>query len=324
MKLSPADFALCTPVEKGGSGRLFYRVGLPGDSRGILCCYDNSREENALYVPLARFLAKFGFPVPKVLDSIHNADGTGALLMEDAGADDLWSLRNADWPIRRSAYQSALRALYHLHMGGYFAWVPSNTKLMPKFDEALYGWERNYFLENAVGRYLGIELTSVEASALQQELGELAVRLQALPPQLVHRDCQSQNILWKDGAICFIDFQGMRVGTGFYDLGSLLWDPYVQFPPTERTELLDFYWNLGIPNMNQDVFGATFLDASAQRLMQALGAYGFLGIVKNRQDFLAHFPPALENLFAITRSNSSLPHLHQLTVRMRDKMQSLS
>jgi len=33
-----------------------------------------------------------------------------------------------------------------------------------------------------------------------------------------------------------------------------------------------------------------------QRLMQALGAYGFLGLVKSHPHFLSHIPPALASL----------------------------
>ena len=33
-----------------------------------------------------------------------------------------------------------------------------------------------------------------------------------------------------------------------------------------------------------------------QRLMQALGAYGYLGLVKGNRSFLLHIPPALESL----------------------------
>ncbi len=33
-----------------------------------------------------------------------------------------------------------------------------------------------------------------------------------------------------------------------------------------------------------------------QRLMQALGAYGFLGLVKGSQHFLTHVPAALHSL----------------------------
>ena len=38
-----------------------------------------------------------------------------------------------------------------------------------------------------------------------------------------------------------------------------------------------------------------------QRLMQALGAYGFLGLVKERTAFLDHIPAALESLREVLR-----------------------
>jgi aminoglycoside/choline kinase family phosphotransferase len=306
------EFPARAPIEKGGSGRQFFRVALADDSSAVLCRYDESREENALYAEIAAFLDSLGFPVPRVL---AEASAARWLLLEDLGAVDLWALRDAPWPERRAAYQSALLALHRLHHTGFARWSAAGCRLMPGFDAALYRWEREYFLENAVRRQAGLPLTAGETAALKSELAALAERLLRLPVQLVHRDCQSQNILWHKGSAHFIDFQGMRTGTGFYDLGSLLWDPYVNFSEDERATLLEFYRTLGPADIARADFEQAFLDASAQRLMQALGAYGFLGIVKGRADFLAHTPSALANLCAVTRTNPALPLLHALAVR---------
>ena len=184
--------------------------------------------------------------------------------------------------------------------------------LMPGFDDSLYRWEREYFLENAVQGFLEISLAGDAARALEAELQALAGRLLALPQQLIHRDCQSQNILLRNNTPCFIDFQGMREGTGFYDLASLLWDPYVDFTGAQQRELLEYYQSLGAPGMTDAGFAQAFLDASAQRLMQALGAYGFLGIIKGRKDFLTHIQPALDRLCIVTQANPMLPRLHEL------------
>ncbi len=108
----------------------------------------------------------------------------------------------------------------------------------------------------------------------------------------------------------FIDFQGMRVGTGLYDVGSLLWDPYVRFSSGEREELADFYRTLGGWEMTREEFFSALADAAAQRLMQALGAYGFLGLAKGKPAFLAHTRPALENLVAVTAGRAGLANLH--------------
>ena len=119
-------------------------------------------------------------------------------------------------------------------------------------------------------------------------------RLAGFPRVLVHRDFQSQNIILRDGQAYLIDFQGMRPGLAEYDLASLLHDPYVRLTNSERAELLDFY------RATAEVNDAEFLEkvrlCAMQRLMQALGAYGFLGLVKGRKDFLQHIPKAVRSL----------------------------
>ncbi|MDR3229758.1 MAG: phosphotransferase [Puniceicoccales bacterium] len=311
----PKEFADADPILKGGSGRQFFRVALHDGQHAVLCRYDDSREENALYADIADFLAKIGFPVPRVLARDDNAR---TLLLEDLGATDLLALRTAPAPERMAAQRSALAALAHLHNSALAQWQaagPTRPKLMPAFDAALYRWEQDYFWERtAVAVFNQPCLTP--PPALRAELDALAGRLLRLPAQLVHRDCQSQNILWHDGAARFIDFQGMRIGTGFYDLGSFLFDPYTSFSESERDALLDFYRACGGgATLTPAEFLQAFLDASAQRLMQALGAYGFLGLQKGRREFLAHIPSALANLRAVTEQNPLLPHLRQTTAR---------
>jgi aminoglycoside/choline kinase family phosphotransferase len=115
---------------------------------------------------------------------------------------------------------------------------------------------------------------------------------------LVHRDFQSQNVLIRNGSAWLIDFQGMRPGLAQYDVASLLLDPYVALPPAERAELLGFYQRLARRSgveISED-FEEIYHWCALQRLMQALGAYGFLGLRKGRTDFLAHIPAARQSL----------------------------
>ena len=157
-----------------------------------------------------------------------------------------------------------------------------------------------------------------EEDALEAELSALAARLLSQPPVLVHRDLQSQNVMIRDGEPVLIDFQGMRPGSFFYDLGSLLWDPYVAFPEGERDDLLQCYQEVSGSPYSWEVFRELFRLASAQRLMQALGAYGFLGLKRAKPHFLAHVRPALSNLIAVSAEAGSLPRLHALACRCRE------
>jgi aminoglycoside/choline kinase family phosphotransferase len=143
-------------------------------------------------------------------------------------------------------------------------------------------------------------------------LHAIADRLESLPRVLVHRDFQSQNIIIRDGQAYLIDFQGMRPGLSKYDLASLLYDPYVTISPNEREELFEIYRGLrernGSPLRVDDE--EIFLLCAMQRLMQALGAYGYLGLVKGNKAFLAHIPSAFGSLCSIVREISGLEKLH--------------
>ena len=140
---------------------------------------------------------------------------------------------------------------------------------------------------------------------------------------LVHRDLQSQNVMIRKGEPVLIDFQGMRFGSLFYDLGSLLYDPYVEIGEADRTSLLRTYYDLSRPLQDWDEFESLFHLASAQRLMQALGAYGFLGREQGKSHFLAHIAPALDRLIDVTGRTGTLPRLHALARRCRASVHSL-
>jgi hypothetical protein len=116
----------------------------------------------------------------------------------------------------------------------------------------------------------------------------------------------------KNGRPVLIDFQGMREGCLFYDLGSLICDPYVTFTDEERKELLAFYYELMSPAYSRDEFVQNFWMGSVQRLLQALGAYGFLGLKKNKPAFLGHIGNGLENLLTAVDNVSGLETLNDL------------
>jgi aminoglycoside/choline kinase family phosphotransferase len=189
---------------------------------------------------------------------------------------------------------------------------------MAGFGPELYRWEHDYFKDHFVRDVCGIELELSFEQELKAELSSLAERLAAAMPtserRLVHRDLQSQNVMIRDGEPFLIDFQGMRFGSPFYDLGSLLCDPYVNLSGSEQDELLSFYYGLWKWDLDWATFQSYFWEASAQRLMQALGAYGFLGVKKGLKAFLDHIPSGLRNLHRAAAHVASLPRLRDLSL----------
>jgi NDP-sugar pyrophosphorylase family protein/aminoglycoside/choline kinase family phosphotransferase len=302
------------PVGKGGSDRDFFRVAAAGTAPVILMHYGRMYAENDLYAGIDSFLQGVGVRVPAIYG--HDTERR-VILMEDLGDTDLYALRGAPWEVRRPLYEKVLALAVKMHAFSPDR-LPEGLCLMPGFDAALYRWERNYFREECVRNGCRINLDAAEDGSLETELSTLAGRLLLTAPVLVHRDLQSQNVMILDGKPILIDFQGMRPGSPFYDLGSLLYDPYVSFPKGGREALLRIYHEASGALYPWEEFRELFLMASAQRLMQTLGAYGFLGLKRGKRHFLAHIGPALENLIAVTAETGTLSHLNALARRCRD------
>jgi aminoglycoside/choline kinase family phosphotransferase len=296
------------PIEKGGSDRKFYRVRSSPEQTIILVKYNLEREENRHYVRIAQFLAEHNIRAPKIY--FHDA-GEGLIWIEDLGEKDLFSYRSESWLVRRAFYQSALDEIAKLHRVAEVESRAIRRNLPAEFNAALYLWEQNYFLENCLGRHFAIDKLKLDELAALPALHRIAERLDGLPRLLVHRDFQSQNIIMRNGEAYLIDFQGMRPGVAEYDLASLLFDPYVELSETERTELLSYYRKQQIENgrRSDSDFGETLRLCAMQRLMQALGAYGFLGLVKGHKQFLKYIPAAMKSLRAIVSNLDGLQKL---------------
>ncbi len=314
------------PLEKGGSDRKYYRLAMRDEASLILVKYGSQREENRHYCEIAAFLESLGIGVPTIFH--HDAEA-GLIWMEDLGNIDLWHFRNEPWETRQPLYRSALEQAVRLHTQGHVALAACGggelqDGAFPKptfqtaFDAELYRWEQAYFFENCASRYFGIPASETQAN--RERLDEIAERLAALPRVLVHRDFQSQNIMVQDGKACLIDFQGMRPGLAEYDIASLLHDPYVTLSGAERESLLGDYVVLcaeagfAVPSDFRERYDL----CAMQRLMQALGAYGFLGLVKERPHFLAHIPPALKSLKEVVARIPGLEEFNAMLQRMKE------
>jgi N-acetylmuramate 1-kinase len=297
-----------TPIEKGGSDRKFYRVRCSPEQTIILVKYNLEREENRHYVEIAEFLAEHRIRAPRIYfhDPVE-----GLIWIEDLGKSDLWSYREESWLVRRAFYESALDEIVKLHCLPEEAGCAIQKNLPAAFDAALYRWEQSYFFENCLGRHFGVGENRLSEATALPALHEIAERLGNRPRVLVHRDFQSQNIIIRNAQAHLIDFQGMRSGLAEYDLASLLFDPYVTFSRAECEELLAAYEakrNAALSPLSAQ-FRKIFHLCGIQRLMQALGAYGFLGLVKGNRTFLNHIPAAMTSLRSLVSEIDELGSL---------------
>jgi hypothetical protein len=270
------------------------------------------------YADIAMFLRSIHIPVPLVIS--HNPAAC-LMLMEDVGNADLWSLRNASRETRQGFYRKTLSIVHRLHSFPESDFPRGRVRLMDDFDLDLYHWEQDYFREHFVNGICGIDMEDSLGQEIEAELSVLARRLVENGGRtLVHRDLQSQNVMIRGGEPFLIDFQGMRFGNPFYDVGSLLCDPYVTFSEDEINDLLFFYYGLSKNDLDWPDFRNIFWEASAQRLMQALGAYGFLGLKKGLKTFLDHIPAGLMNLQRAASHITSLIRLRELSEICKERI----
>jgi hypothetical protein len=264
----------------------------------------DAANENDAFAYLAAHLGARGIPVPAVLAYERSR---GWLLVEDLGDRDLYgevrqTLQAAASPFPAdrervtSLYREAIDVLVRLQVDGAEGFDPRRTHNPPRYNVALMReWESGYFERELIGRRLGLGVPP----GLGAELDRLAGRAaEAGAAYLLHRDYQSQNLKIHRGRVFVIDFQGARLGPPQYDLAALLLDPYADLPADVRRDLLDHYLSLFTARTgeNRGRFLERFPVVAAHRLMQALGAYAFLGLQRGKPAFLAHIPVALRLL----------------------------
>jgi aminoglycoside/choline kinase family phosphotransferase len=295
------------PLPPAGSARSLTRLFHTG---GSLVLVENALpvtgavNENDAFFYLAVHLGARGIPVPGVLAYKRSR---GWMLVEDLGDADLFAEargalrgpgRDDPAALERLAalYREALEVLVRLQIDGVPGFDPRRTHNPPRYDaELMRQGESGYFVRELVAHHLGL----TPPAGLDDELDRLAARGAAAGSAfLLHRDYQSQNLKIHLGRVCVIDFQGARLGPPQYDVAALLLDPYVDLPAGQRGELLAHYLAhfAARGGESPERFLEHYPVLAAHRLMQALGAYAFLGRRRGKKAFLAHVPAALRLL----------------------------
>jgi len=305
---------LCQKIASGASGRQFYRMTSPS-GKIILMSYPGDKEENLLYAALGRWLRGENIAVPEILQE----DTERRLLwLEDVGELNLLGYcqeRSRKVP-EKDPFEQAISLLVKLQRLPEQPFPKQQIRTLPAFDRELYTFEQNYFREELLGRLPDIE--PIPFAALK-ELQSLPDTLLEGPCSWVHRDFQSQNlILDKSDRVHVVDFQGMRRGSSYYDLASVLYDPYTSLQPHRRQELASLYClESGRP---EDELRHYLPLAALQRLMQALGAYGKLGLGLGIPFFQQHIVPGFSQLNQACHECSMVPEFTQWLERNKPQI----
>jgi aminoglycoside/choline kinase family phosphotransferase len=275
---------------EAGSGRQYFRADVGGISFVVMQS-SSSDQDFEHFLDYSAFLASAGMSVP----AVHCvAREHWQVLLEDLGDYRLYDAYQADPEAAADYYRESVLLLAALQASA-MPIVARCPRLATRiFDIDYLRWETQYFFDN----YLTSRHTIADAETFETAFAALAEATLAHPQVVIHRDYQSQNLMVKDGCVRMIDYQGARIGSMYYDVASLLWDPYVSLPQEQVRVLFDAFTNVS-PTHSPDEAWGQFLEASLQRLMQACGAYCFLSEHKGRTSFAQHLGPGLQQLATV-------------------------
>ena len=284
-------------IAGAGSGRRYYRIKSPERSC-VLQVSPVVNDDFNRFVEYSKTFLDYKLPVPRV----YCVDTSACqILQEDLGKRSLYDYVNP------SAQSGSVRILYPEVIEALIRWQNASQSLFSshtniwlyRFDYASLKWETDYFTQNFLVDYKGIKDIPV---AVKNFYSLLAVSVESQTKVLMHRDFQSQNIMVRPNSeIAFVDFQGARRGSMFYDIASLLWDPYVCLPLDMIKDFFE-YWHMyyaGARIYSKEDAWMGFIHASLQRVMQALGAYCFLSRQKKIEKFAQYIEPGKKQLLAL-------------------------
>lgn len=276
------------------STRSFYRVR-HGGGTAIVMDYGGPFEAPSTDETAAAFFAAAGLPVPKIHESHPDA---GFLVMEDLGdrllEGVLLEVRGEGDP--PASWLDAVALAARIADRGTAALRDHPRADGPALDSVRFCYEMDFFLEHYVHGLCRVR----PWLPLRRALHRLADEAAETPRRvLCHRDYHSRNLLIRgDGSLAMVDIQDARWGPDTYDLASLARDAYVEIPEKWVNLALDRY--LGeLDTPPAAGFRQRFQVVSAQRMLKALGTFGYQTVERRSDRYREPIPRTLARLRAL-------------------------
>lgn len=293
-----------SPLPGAGSDRKYFRIH--GTEETVIGVVGPDRRENSTFTRLSKIFLKNNINVPWTSECF----GT-YYLEEDLGDVSLFSmLKDED---AESIICKCMDSLVNLQKTPLEEW--EQAVMCKPFDKRQVMWDLNYF------KYEYLKSASIvfDEDALENDFEDLAMHITHFPKEMwgfMYRDCQSRNVMVKDGEPYWIDFQGGRVGPVLYDAVSFLWQAKAGFSPEFRQSVLSRYistFAAGDSELEECMHRLTPLFVLF-RTLQVLGAYGFRGLIQHRSHFIESIPGARANLSELLDSGDidSWPELRNV------------
>lgn len=287
-------------ITANGSNRVYFR--LEGATKTCIGAINQDVRENEAFFYFAEEMRKRGVHVPEIYAISSDRK---IYLQQDLGNTSIYTYLSSR-EVNGIDVTEPMRELYRKAIDQLID-IQSCCRDIdftqayprPRFDHQALQWDMNYF------KYYFLRLFHIpfDEQLLETDFQQfIQWLLDDDCNYFMHRDFQSRNIMIVDEELYFIDFQGARQGAPHYDLASLLYSSKSNVPDPLRKELLEYYLDRRGERygaIDREAFKAKYYGYVLARMMQAMGAYGYRGIIEKKEYFVKSIPYAVNNLRTI-------------------------
>lgn len=285
-----------------GSNRSYYR--LCGGGRSLIGAVGTCVEENRAFIAVSRKMRECGIAAPEVLAVSADemcyvqqdlGDTTLFAYMKESREKGEFSQRDCEVLCR---VMSVLPDIQFKCAEGFDFNI---CYPVPEFDRRGIMWDLNYF------KYCFLKGVGVEFNEgrLEDEFERMAqMLLRDEENTFMYRDFQSRNIMMVGDTPYFIDFQGGRRGSIFYDVASFVGQSRACYTPEVVQMMIDAYIEAlqAYRSVDKAEFMRTLSVFRVFRLLQNLGTYGYRGLYERKKAFVETIPAALAQLDGLLSS----------------------
>jgi aminoglycoside/choline kinase family phosphotransferase len=278
-----------------GSDRIYYRLSV--ENKSAIGAFNPDIKENEAFFSFTKTFLQLAINVPELFAI---APDRQHYLISDLGTetfyDHIVKIHNTGKCSGGICLlKGILYGLLRIQIEGAKAIDFSKCYPRAAFDRQSILWDLNYFKYE----FLKLTGTTFDEQLLEDDFNRLADYLMQAPADyFMHRDFQSRNVMMIGNAPWFIDYQGGRRGPLQYDLASMLFSPKTGLNDIQREVMLEYYLKMleSFITVNRAEFIDFYYSFALIRILQALGAYGFRGIVEQKPNFRSSIPDAIRNL----------------------------
>ncbi len=280
-----------------GSPRSYFRL-TANNKTAIVCCNDDIKE-NQTFIYFSKHFKELNINVPSIFDVSKDYS---YYLQQDLGEKTLYDILTENNFVYNQKiieiYQKTINQLLKIQIIGNQNLDYSKAFARPNFDRQAIIWDLNYFKYDFV-KILDIPF---DEQRLEDDFDNfIQLILTEKNCHFMFRDFQSRNIMIQNNEVFFIDYQGGRKGAIEYDLVSLLFDAKAVMPINIKNNLTEYYLQEidKYAEIDKLRFTKLFPYFAILRVLQALGAYGYRGLIQKKMHFISSIRFAIKNIAEI-------------------------